>query len=63
MALFREDSMAEIAKVAGEIGEKALVHIKVDTGMGRIGVRCDEMGIDFSRDFYDKNHTNLYYIL
>lgn len=48
MALFREDSMAEIAKVAEEIGEKALVHIKVDTGMGRIGVRCDETGIDFA---------------
>lgn len=48
MALFREDSMAEIAKVATEIGEKALVHIKVDTGMGRIGVRPNEEGIAFA---------------
>lgn len=48
MALFREDSMAEIAKVAEEIGEKALVHIKLDTGMGRIGVLPNEAGIGFA---------------
>ena len=48
MALFREDSMAEIAKVAEEIGEKALVHIKVDTGMGRIGVLPNEEGLSFA---------------
>ena len=48
MALFREDSMAEIAKVAKEIGEKALVHIKVDTGMGRIGVLPNEEGARFA---------------
>ena len=48
MALFREDSMAEIAKVAEEIGEKALVHIKVDTGMGRIGVLPNEEGARFA---------------
>ena len=48
MALFREDSMDEIAKVAEEIGEKALVHIKVDTGMGRIGVLPNEEGVSFA---------------
>ena len=48
MALFREDSLMEIAEVAEKIGQKALVHIKVDTGMGRIGVRPDKEGIGFA---------------
>ncbi len=48
MALFREDSLLEIAQVAKKIGQEALVHIKVDTGMGRIGVRPDEEGISFA---------------
>lgn len=48
MALFREDSLNEIAKVAEKIGQKALVHIKVDTGMGRIGVMPDEEGLSFA---------------
>ena len=49
MALFREDSLDEIAKVAEKMDEKALVHIKVDTGMGRIGVRPDEDGVIFEK--------------
>ncbi len=48
MAVFRKDSLSEIAKVAKEIGRKAMVHIKVDTGMGRIGVMPDEEGISFA---------------
>lgn len=48
MALFREDSLAEIARAAEKIGQKALVHIKVDTGMGRIGVMPDDKGLSFA---------------
>lgn len=48
MALFREDSLTEIAEVAKSIGCKASVHIKVDTGMGRIGVMPDEKGVEFA---------------
>ena len=48
MAIFREDSMVEIAKVAEEIGEKALVHIKVDTGMGRVGIMPNDAGAIFA---------------
>ena len=48
MALFREDSLTEIVDVAKKIGQKASVHIKVDTGMGRIGICPDETGIDFA---------------
>lgn len=50
MALFRKDSLLEIEEVARQIGQKALVHIKVDTGMGRIGVMPNEAGISFAGD-------------
>ena len=55
MALFRQDSLVEIARVASEIGQKALVHIKVDTGMGRIGVMPDEKGIAFAGEILEKD--------
>ena len=48
MALFRKDSLEEIAQVAKNIGKKASVHIKIDTGMGRIGVFPDETGVEFA---------------
>ena len=44
MALFRKDSIKEVEAIAKQIGIKALIHIKVDTGMGRIGVFPDEEG-------------------
>lgn len=49
MAVFREDSLNEISQIAAKVGEKALVHIKVDTGMGRIGVMPDETGLAFAQ--------------
>jgi len=33
------DKSMAISKAAGELGKKAKVHIKIDTGMGRIGVQ------------------------
>ncbi len=48
MALFRKDSLADIVQVAKNIGQKASVHIKVDTGMGRIGVCPDDDGVEFA---------------
>ena len=33
-----------LSKKAGELGKKAKVHIKIDTGMGRIGFQPDENG-------------------
>lgn len=53
MAVFREDSLYEISQIAAKVGEKALVHIKVDTGMGRIGVMPDETGLAFAQKILD----------
>lgn len=46
-AVFKKDQAEELDRVAGEMGKKALIHIKVDTGMGRIGVFPDDTGLDF----------------
>lgn len=53
MAIFREDSLCDISQVARKLGQKALVHIKVDTGMGRIGVLPDENGLSFAKKILD----------
>ncbi len=52
MTAFREDMLEEIAKACRHISTTeykyvAHIHIKIDTGMGRIGITPDEKGIDF----------------
>lgn len=45
--VFREDMIEELAETALRMGINAKVHVKVDTGMNRIGIRPDESGIAF----------------
>ncbi len=52
MTVFRYDTLEELSKAADSLKEKgsdkkARVHIKVDTGMSRIGVKPDEEGLLF----------------
>lgn len=46
-AVFRKDMLEALDECAGQLGKKALVHVKVDTGMSRIGIRPDEEGLAF----------------
>ena len=46
-AVFREDSLQQLACAARKTDRKIKVHVKVDTGMHRIGVTPDEAGILF----------------
>ena len=46
-AVFREDMLGQLADASAKAGKKAKVHIKVDTGMSRIGIRPDEAGLEF----------------
>lgn len=46
-AVFRMDSVEELAACARKVGKKARVHVKVDTGMSRVGIRPDESGLYF----------------
>lgn len=43
-AVYRLDTIEVIDRAARERGEVADVHVKIDTGMGRLGVRFDEVG-------------------
>ncbi len=45
--VFSTDMVETLAKEAAKLGKKAKVHIKVDTGMNRIGIMPDEEGFSF----------------
>lgn len=47
--IFRQDTLPQLAEAARKVGKKAKVHVKVDTGMSRIGISPDEEGLDFIR--------------
>lgn len=49
ITVFREDTVEEISEIAQKLGKKALVHIKVDTGMSRIGINPLTDGASFVR--------------
>lgn len=46
-ALFREDNLALLSEAAERNGKSIKVHIKVDTGMSRLGIRPDDSGLEF----------------
>ncbi|MCR5311625.1 MAG: alanine racemase [Lachnospiraceae bacterium] len=50
ITVFRQDELKDLNAIAKAMHKKAKVHIKVDTGMGRIGVRPDDSGLDFVRE-------------
>ena len=58
MAVFREDTLKELSEAAARLSERGIrknakVHIKVDTGMSRIGVRSDEKGLEFVKRTFE----------
>lgn len=46
-AVFREDMLTELNEAAQKKGKKCYIHIKVDTGMSRIGIFPNQDGINF----------------
>lgn len=55
MTVFRPDTLKELSETAKLLGEKGIkkkarIHIKVDTGMSRIGIRTDEEGLSFVKE-------------
>lgn len=48
--VFRRDMLHELDETAARLGVKTPVHIKVDTGMSRIGIQADEEGVSFVKE-------------
>lgn len=46
-AAFTEEMLADMSQAAKEVGKDMKIHVKVDTGMSRIGIRPDESGLSF----------------
>lgn len=48
--VFRSDMLHDLDQTAAKLGVKAAVHIKVDTGMARIGIQPNEEGAAFVKE-------------
>ena len=45
-AMYDVDEAQQLSDDAVSLGKRAKIHIKVDTGMGRIGFTCDDAGVN-----------------
>ncbi len=48
LTVFKEDMIADIEEAAKKVGKKCKVHIKVDTGMHRIGIGLDDKALEIA---------------
>ncbi len=58
-AVFREDSLDALCMAAQKSGKRLKVHIKTDTGMGRIGITPDNAGLGFVREVLSRKELEL----
>ncbi|MBQ6093959.1 MAG: alanine racemase [Lachnospiraceae bacterium] len=58
-AVFREDTLEQLEEAAKKTGKMIKVHVKVDTGMGRIGISPDEKGLAFLQKLITYPHIEL----
>lgn len=58
-AVFRYDTLKELSSSAVGLGKKAKIHIKVDTGMTRVGIRPDESGLSFVKKALSYNNIEI----
>lgn len=47
LTVFTNEMLCDIDNIAGSIGKTAKIHIKLDTGMSRIGIQPDDAGFEF----------------
>ncbi len=57
--IFRKDTLHELDAAAAKLGVKAAVHIKVDTGMSRIGITPNEIGAAFVKEALACEHLSV----
>lgn len=58
-AVYTWEMAQGMADAAKKLGKTAVVHIKIDTGMGRIGFKVDEESADIIRDIWQMNHISV----
>ncbi len=58
-AVFRKDSLDGLCKAAKDNDKKLKVHVKVDTGMGRIGISPDDTGLEFVKEVLSRPELEL----
>lgn len=54
-AVFRKDTIPLLQKAAERVGKPVRVHVKVDTGMNRIGIAPDEEGLRFMEALVERD--------
>ena len=59
MAVFTDDMLNEISEAANKVGKSAYAHVKLDTGMSRIGIQADEDGLEFVKRVSKCNNVEL----
>ena len=59
MAVFASETARQYADIAQKLGKKAMVHIKVDTGMSRIGYLCCEESADDVADIAQLSYVEV----
>ena len=57
--VFTEEMLSELSDAARRVHKDCLVHIKVDTGMSRIGIFPDESGLDFIKKASQTQHIQI----
>ena len=48
--VFRYDTIVQLEEAAQKVGRRVKVHVKVDTGMSRIGITPDDEGLSYVRE-------------
>jgi len=59
LTVFREDTLDMLEETAEKLGKKARVHIKVDTGMSRIGITTQDEGYAFVKKALSHNNIEV----
>lgn len=59
LTVFKSDMLKEIDACAAKLSKKALLHIKTDTAMSRIGIKPDAEGVAFIRECLSMEHVTV----
>lgn len=57
--VFKEETLQELSEKAEKYGKELKIHIKVDTGMSRIGIRPDEDGLEFLKKAFTTKYLTV----